>query len=196
MFDKVFSAFALVSLLPFLCVIAAAIRLTTKGPVLYRHMRVGKDGRLFPCLKFRTMVVDADRRLEAVISVDPIARQEWDERRKLDRDPRINAIGHFLRRSSLDELPQFWNVLIGDMSVVGPRPITVDEAYLYSKHLAVYTAVRPGITGMWQISGRSNTSYAERIRMDVAYIGNWSLLLDLKITLRTVRAVLSADGAR
>ncbi|MCR9127552.1 MAG: sugar transferase [Rhodobacteraceae bacterium] len=195
-YDKIVSAVALVSLLPFICVIALAIRLTSRGPVFYSHPRLGKDGKTFACLKFRTMVPDADARLQALIESDPEARAKWHEFRKLDPDPRITPLGAFLRRSSLDELPQFWNVLRGDMSIVGPRPISVDEADQYAEHLMTYFTVRPGITGVWQVSGRSNTSYAERVRMDVEYIKGWSFWLDLQLTARTFQAVLAAHGAR
>lgn len=195
-FDKVFAAAALVLSLPVLVVIACAIALTFRGPVLFRHTRIGLNGKPFFCLKFRTMVPDADARLQDLLNADQAARQEWEQEHKLRHDPRVTPLGRFLRRSSLDELPQFWNVLRGDMSIVGPRPITRDEAPKYAEQFAVYSSVRPGITGVWQVSGRSDTGFPERVSMDVEYVQNWSLWRDVVLAWRTLSVIVSAVGAR
>ena len=167
------------------------------GPVLFRHTRVGFGGRTFPCLKFRSMVTDAEKRLAKLLAEDPVAAEEWATRRKLPHDPRITRIGAFLRRTSLDELPQLLNVLRGEMSLVGPRPVVREELDLHYNPAAAaaYAETRPGITGLWQISGRSDTTYAERVTLDTRYAREWSLALDIKILLRTVPAVLKRRGA-
>jgi lipopolysaccharide/colanic/teichoic acid biosynthesis glycosyltransferase len=181
--------------LPAFLVIAALVRLDG-GPAFSAHERVGRGGRLFGCLKFRSMVADADRRLAALLERDPQARAEWEATRKLKSDPRITALGRFLRASSLDELPQILNVLAGHMSLVGPRPVQAAElAVFYGPAAEHYMAVRPGITGPWQVSGRNDTSYAQRVALDVAYARRPSLLGDLKILLRTPMAVLARRGA-
>ncbi len=167
-----------------------------RGPVFYAHERVGRGGRRFGCLKFRSMVPEADARLAALLAADPAARTEWAARRKLRRDPRVTWIGRFLRASSLDELPQLINVLRGEMSLVGPRPVLAAElAAHYGAAAEHYQSVRPGITGLWQVSGRSDTSYATRVALDVRYATNPSLLTDLRILLRTPAAVLLRRGA-
>jgi len=167
------------------------------GPVLFRHTRVGLRGRTFPCLKFRSMVTDADARLAKLLAEDPAAAAEWAARRKLPRDPRITRIGAFLRRTSLDELPQLLNVLRGQMSLVGPRPVVREELDRHYGPAAAsaYAQTRPGITGLWQISGRSDTTYAERVTLDTRYVREWSLGLDIKILLKTIPAVLMRRGA-
>jgi lipopolysaccharide/colanic/teichoic acid biosynthesis glycosyltransferase len=166
------------------------------GPVFYAHPRVGRGGRLFGCLKFRSMVVDSDRRLAALLESDATARAEWEATRKLKRDPRVTAIGRFLRATSLDELPQLINVIRGEMSLVGPRPVTEAELEQhYGAAAAHYATVRPGITGPWQISGRNDVSYASRVAMDVAYATSPSNWTDMKILLRTPTAVLARRGA-
>jgi lipopolysaccharide/colanic/teichoic acid biosynthesis glycosyltransferase len=181
--------------LPVFLLIAALVRLDG-GPAFYAHERVGRGGRLFGCLKFRSMVADADRRLAALLESDPQARAEWEATRKLKSDPRITAFGRFLRASSLDELPQILNVLAGQMSLVGPRPVQAAElAVFYGPAAQHYMAVRPGITGPWQVSGRNDTSYAQRVALDVAYARQPSLLNDVKILLRTPMAVLARRGA-
>lgn len=195
-FDKVFAAAALLFFAPFLVVIAAVILLTDGRPIFYGHRRVGLDGRSFRCLKFRTMVKDADARLQEVLRTDPVARAEWKATRKLSNDPRVNCVGAFLRKTSLDELPQFWNVLRGEMSVVGPRPVVIDEAIFYKEHFADYMSVLPGITGAWQVSGRSDTTYDERVAMDVDYVRNRSFTGDALIVVQTVGVMLSQRGAR
>lgn len=173
-----------------------AVILTTGSPAIYKHTRIGRHGRNFPCLKFRSMVVDSEKVLANLLANDPLARQEWEESHKLRNDPRITRFGHFIRKTSLDELPQFWNVLRGDMSLVGPRPVVrkeLDERY--GVHSPVYESVRPGITGLWQVSGRSNLSYAERISLDTQYVNNWTLAKDLKILFRTIAVVLRGSGS-
>ena len=176
--------------------IAFAIRLVSGGPAIYRHRRVGRDGTGFDCLKFRTMVLDADAALAAHLARSPDARAEWEAGRKLRDDPRIlGRLGRVLRQTSLDELPQLFNVLAGHMSLVGPRPVMHDELACYGRDLRWYLAVRPGVTGPWQVGGRSDTTYAERVGLDVDYARNPSLLRDLAILLRTARLVFSGRGA-
>ncbi|WP_237216611.1 sugar transferase [Falsiroseomonas oryziterrae] len=181
--------------LPAFLIIAALVRMDG-GRVFYAHERIGRGGRAFGCLKFRSMVADADKRLAALLERDPAARAEWDSTRKLKNDPRVTWVGRFLRASSLDELPQLINVLRGDMSLVGPRPVQASElAAYYGPAAQHYMTVRPGITGPWQISGRSDTSYAQRVALDVAYVTRPSLLNDIRILLRTPMAVLARRGA-
>ena len=187
---------ALLFLLPLLLVIAALVRLDSPGPALFRQNRLGQNGVLFSCLKFRSMAGDAEQRLDALLQRDPQALAEWTLHRKLSADPRITRLGAFLRRSSLDELPQLINVLRGDMSLVGPRPIVLDEIGHYGRRLAIYCRVRPGISGLWQVSGRSDTSYRRRVACDVLYVRRKSLRLDLQIVLATIPAVLLSRGAR
>ncbi len=187
-------AIGLVSL-PFLIFTAIAIALTSAGPVFFKQVRIGKGNRLFVALKFRTMFVDAADRLEHHLEADPALREQWENVHKLKNDPRVTAIGQFLRRFSLDELPQLWNVLKGDMSLIGPRPIVVSEIERYGLDYAAYEAVRPGLTGLWQVSGRNDTTYEERVAFDVFYVRHWSLKLDASIVFRTLRAVLSGVGA-
>ena len=193
-FDVIAAALLLVLLSPLLLALALYVR-ADGGPVFYAHPRIGRGGRRFRCLKFRTMVPDADRRLRELLAADPAAAAEWAATQKLTADPRIVGIGALLRRTSLDELPQLLNVLAGDMSLVGPRPIVEAEIGRYADDIAAYYAVRPGMTGLWQVSGRSRTSYAHRVRLDVAYVRNWSLPADVSILLRTIPAVLSRRGA-
>jgi lipopolysaccharide/colanic/teichoic acid biosynthesis glycosyltransferase len=166
------------------------------GRVLYSQPRVGASGRSFPCLKFRSMVRDADERLQHMLDNDPGAREEWTRYQKLTDDPRVTWVGKLLRAYSLDELPQFINVLRGEMSVVGPRPIMVDQIELYGDQFATYCAVRPGITGLWQVNGRNERTFAERVRLDSEYVKNWSVAGDLKIMLLTLPAVIASRGAK
>lgn len=166
------------------------------GPVFYRHKRVGRDGKPFGCLKFRTMILGAEACLGEYLSYHPEQRQEWERDQKLAFDPRVTAIGNVLRRLSLDELPQLVNVLVGEMSLVGPRPVTDGKLRHYGPAIAAYLAVRPGLTGPWQVSGRNDVSYATRVAMDEAYVRNFSLWSDLVILLRTPGVVLSKKGAR
>jgi undecaprenyl-phosphate galactose phosphotransferase len=186
---------SLVFLMP-LAIISLLIRLSSRGPAIYRQSRIGKNGVPFLCYKFRTMYYDADKRLQSILDADPKARQEWEEYRKLKDDPRITPIGQFLRRTSLDELPQILNILKGEMSLVGPRPVTQEEIEKYYKDSAeLCFSVRPGITGLWQVSGRSNTSFEYRISLDSWYVRNWNLWLDIVILIRTVNVVLKREGA-
>lgn len=191
--DFAIAATSLVMLIPLMLIIAALIKLTMGGPVLYYQLRVGHNGRRFRCYKFRSMLPDADRRLAELIARDPSAAAEWAETRKLKNDPRVTRFGLILRKSSLDELPQFYNVLIGDMSCIGPRPIVAEEIARYGRYARDYFSVRPGITGLWQVSGRSSLSYSHRIALDRFYVRRWSPLLDLWIAVRTLRAVTSTD---
>lgn len=195
-FDKLFSSLALLATLPLMIIIAIILFATNGGPIFFSHSRMGKDGKAFNCLKFRTMAADSQTQLQNILTFDPIAREEWRTHHKFTRDPRVTAFGRFLRRTSLDELPQFWNVLRGDMSIVGPRPISADETRAYGEHFVTYITVRPGITGVWQTSGRSNTSFSQRVVMDVDYIKNWSLRRDINLTWQTLGVIVVADGAR
>lgn len=194
-FDKLFAAFALFTLAPVIAAIAIAIRIGDPGPVFYKHKRIGQNGKLFDCVKFRSMRVDSAAVLARLLESDPAARAEWARDQKLRDDPRIHPVGQFLRKTSLDELPQFWNVLKGDMSIVGPRPIIEDEVKRYGVHFAEYCAVRPGITGAWQVGGRNLTSYTHRVALDVDYVRNATLLDDFRIVLRTVAVVVTQKGA-
>jgi len=193
--DIIGAGLGLVVLSPFFLVVALLVR-ADGGPAFFAHQRVGRGGKLFGCLKFRSMVIDSQARLEALLASDPAARAEWEATRKLKNDPRITRIGRFLRSTSLDELPQLINVLRGEMSLVGPRPVQEAEIdRYYGASAAHYMAVRPGITGLWQVSGRSETSYESRVALDVSYVSRPSMLADLSILLRTPVAVLSRRGA-
>ncbi len=194
LFDQAVALLLLVLLAPLLLVIAALVR-ADGGPALYGHRRLGENGRHFPCLKFRSMVTDGDAVLQALLDSDAGARAEWAATQKLRNDPRVTAIGRILRKTSLDELPQLLNVLRREMSLVGPRPIVDAEVERYGHDISFYYETRPGITGLWQVSGRSNTSYEERVRMDVWYVRNWSLWHDFSILIKTIPAVLAKDGA-
>lgn len=181
--------------LPLMAVIAIAIHFQDGGPVLFRHRRVGFHGKGFDCLKFRTMSVGAEDRLAELLAGDPIARAEWESAFKLRNDPRVTPIGRFLRRSSLDELPQLFNLMRGEMSLVGPRPIVEAEIPKYGWRYRHYCAVKPGITGVWQVNGRSNTSYRSRVAMDCLYARRKSTLLDLWVIASTIPAVFVKRGA-
>ena len=181
--------------LPAIVLIALAIRLNGPGPVLFAQTRVGAGGRRFACLKFRTMVVDADVQLRLLLERDPAARAEWQRAQKLRHDPRVSAVGRILRRTSLDELPQLINVLTGDMSLVGPRPIVEAEIARYGRHFAAYCRVRPGLTGLWQVRRDADTSYRRRVAYDVAYARARSPGLYLAILARTLPVVLVGRGA-
>lgn len=200
-FDILFASLVLLCGLPLLAVIVIAIRLSSPGSIFYGQERVGRRGRPFNAWKFRTMHENADAVLESYLASDPALRAEWETSHKLRNDPRITPIGRFLRKTSLDELPQLWNVLKGEMAVVGPRPIvnsaTYDRTYVvdYPHEYAVYTTVRPGLTGLWQVTCRNNGVYEMRIFWDMYYIRNWSLWFDAYIVLRTIRTVLLGEGA-
>lgn len=189
-FDICFAGLAILSLLVPMLIIALLIRLGSKGPVLFTHQRVGLDGSLFPCLKFRTMVVDADQRLAELLQRDSDAAAEFAQTRKLRKDPRIiPLVGSTLRKLSLDELPQFFNVLMGQMSVVGPRPVTPDEISEHYGWSHPYTKARPGITGLWQVSGRNDLGYDERMSLDAKYVRTLSFGLDMAIIFKTAAVV-------
>lgn len=194
MFDLAVALTALVVLLPLLALVASLVKTSSPGPVLFRHERLGRGGRLFTCLKFRTMVPDAEHALEELFEERPELRAYFEEHYKLPADPRVTRVGRWLRKTSLDELPQLWNVLRGEMSVVGPRPIVTDELSRYGVWQRTLLSVRPGLTGLWQVTGRSDLDYAERVALDVAYIRERSLWGDVKIVLRTVRVVLAVGN--
>ena len=181
---------------PVIVLIALLIWQYDGAPLLFSHYRVGKDGKLFRCLKFRSMRVDADKVLADLLRNDPMVRAEWKRDQKLLNDPRITPIGKFLRNTSLDELPQLLNVLRGEMHLVGPRPITLGELCRYGNIRWHYMSVPPGLTGLWQVSGRNNTSYAERVAFDRQYVESRSALVDAAILCKTVRVVLLREGAR
>jgi lipopolysaccharide/colanic/teichoic acid biosynthesis glycosyltransferase len=189
------SCAAIIALLPFWLLIAMAIKITSRGPIMFGHKRCGRDGRTFRVWKFRTMVFNAEQVLQEYLDRNPEAMQEWKNDFKLRKDPRITVLGRFLRRYSLDEIPQLLNVLTGTMSLVGPRPIVQMEVERYAEAYDMYTRVKPGITGLWQVSGRSDTTYAERIQFDLFYIRNWSIRLDLSIIWKTFYIVFAARGS-
>lgn len=186
---------ALAALLPLIAFIAIAVRLSSKGPVFYAHQRIGRAGRLFKAWKFRSMVANADRVLDDYLEQHPELRDEWEKDQKLKSDPRVTWIGRIIRKTSLDELPQLWNVVMGEMSLVGPRPIVESEIEKYGDTFRDYLRVAPGITGLWQISGRNNTTYGERLAYDEFYVSHWSPWMDLYILFRTVKTVLFCEGA-
>jgi exopolysaccharide production protein ExoY len=193
--DIVLAISGIVLLAPLLIICFVVTIVASPGPALFRHKRVGFNGKLFDCLKFRTMVTDAPERLRQLLESDPLAAAEWMANQKLRYDPRVTAIGALLRKSSLDELPQLFNVLRGDMSIVGPRPVTEEELTKYSGAVNTYLACRPGITGLWQVSGRSTTTYNKRVACDTFYARKWSMTLDAKIVLVTIPALLLSDDA-
>ncbi|MDR2484396.1 MAG: undecaprenyl-phosphate galactose phosphotransferase WbaP [Treponema sp.] len=183
------------ALSPILLIIALLVKITSPGPVLYGHTRLGLHGKRFKAYKFRSMVIDADARLKALLASDPRIKAEWEANHKIKQDPRITKLGKFLRRTSLDEFPQLINILKGEMSLVGPRPIVDDEAARYGKDFNRIFSVRPGLSGLWQVSGRSDTDYNERVSFDTYYLQSWSVWLDLWVLYKTVGAVLKGKGA-
>lgn len=187
------ASLTLVLISPLMIMAAIAVRVTMGAPVFYKHARIGRDGRPFSCLKFRTMVNNAPEVLEAHLAANPAAAAEWNGSRKLMDDPRITWLGHLFRRSSIDELPQIFNVLRGDMSCVGPRPIVPEELEAYGPHAKDYLSVRPGLTGIWQVSGRNTLSYASRVKLDALYVRRRSLLLDLVLLVKTIPALMKFD---
>jgi lipopolysaccharide/colanic/teichoic acid biosynthesis glycosyltransferase len=195
LFDTVLAVALLLFVAPLMLVIAALVAAQDGGSPIFAHLRVGRGGRPFPCLKFRSMVRDADQQLAALLAADPRARAEWARDHKLRDDPRVTRLGRVLRPLGLDELPQLFNVLRGEMSMVGPRPIVEAEAVRYGRHFARYCAVRPGITGLWQVSGRNDVSYRRRVVMDVAYARSKSVWTDAAILVATVPAVLTRRGS-
>jgi len=194
-FDVIIASITLIVFLPLFACVVLLLKLTDPGPVIFRHIRVGQGGRRFACFKFRSMVLDSDKVLKALLESDPAARKEWDRTQKLANDPRITPLGKFLRQSSLDELPQLINVIRGDMSLVGPRPIVPSELTRYGDKLSLYLQARPGITGIWQVSGRNDCGYDRRIEMDANYVRNWRFSTDFVILLRTLGAVLAQRGS-
>lgn len=195
-FDIAFSIIAILSTLPFFVILPIIIMIVSPGPVFYAHTRIGYGGKPFPCLKFRTMVPDADQMLKTYLSAHPEAQAEWDQHRKLKHDPRIiPLVGNLMRRLSLDELPQFFNVLRGEMSVVGPRPLTVDEVNDYGEAARRYKAARPGITGLWQVSGRSEISFRDRIELDCRYVATCNMASDVRLIAKTISVLLNGRGA-
>ncbi len=182
-------------ILPFVILIALAIKLDSKGPVFFGHTRIGYGGKKFKAWKFRSMVQNADQVLKDYLAKHPELQDEWDRTQKLKNDPRVGKVGALIRKTSLDELPQVWNVLWGQMSLVGPRPIVDDEIKRYGAQFELYKKVYPGITGLWQVSGRSDTTYGQRVELDTYYVRNWSLWLDIYILIKTVRVVLMGSGA-
>ncbi len=194
--NQLLALLLLLLLAPLMAAVAFLIWRRDGAPVLFAHYRVGHDGKMFRCLKFRSMLRDSEAALAALLARSPEAREEWQRDQKLLHDPRVTAIGRFLRRTSLDELPQLFNVLRGEMSLVGPRPITVGELTRYGRARWHYLSVRPGITGLWQVSGRNNTTYEERVALDRQYVERRSAWLDARILLKTVVVVLSRHGAR
>jgi len=194
-FDLVFSLIVLFITWPLFIVIALLIKLDSRGPVFYVQVRAGKNGKPIKILKFRTMYLDAEERLKTLLKENSKARQEWEKYRKLKKDPRITRIGRILRKFSLDELPQFINVLKGDMSVVGPRPYQMDEVEKMGDYREIILSVNPGITGLWQIAGRSDLTFEEKLKIESWYVLNWNLWMDMFIIARTIPAVLSGKGA-
>ena len=194
-FDLVATVVGGLLILPILLILAILVGIDNKGRIIFAHQRVGRKGKLFPCYKFQSMVPDAQERLEEYLAKNPEACKEWEESFKLTNDPRVTKLGAFLRKTSLDELPQLWNVLMGDMSLVGPRPIVTKEIERYGDYIREYYMVPPGITGMWQVNGRSDTTYEERVAMDTWYVRNWSVWIDLVYLFKTVKTVFTGKGA-
>jgi Undecaprenyl-phosphate galactose phosphotransferase WbaP len=193
--DLVLTCVAMPILLPVLLLLAVLVKLTSPGPVFFSHRRICKNGAFFSMWKFRTMCVNSSEVLERYLAAHPEARAEWNQTHKLQDDPRVTRIGRVMRRLSLDELPQIWNVITGRMSLVGPRPIVAAEVEKYADCFQCYTRVKPGVTGLWQVSGRSTLSYQERVKLDCDYVARWSLLRDLKILALTIKSVVNQEGA-
>lgn len=195
-FDILFSLAALLIGVPLFLIISLAIFLSSRGKVFYSHERIGRGGKPFKCYKFRSMYPDADARIHKLLEEHPHFKEEWQKTRKLKNDPRVMPVGNFLRKTSLDELPQFWNVLKGDLSIVGPRPVVYDEVVHYLGEKATkILSIRPGLTCLWQVSGRNDTSYNKRVELDLEYVETRSLLLDLKLILKTIPSMISSKGA-
>jgi lipopolysaccharide/colanic/teichoic acid biosynthesis glycosyltransferase len=192
---RVFDILALGVLFAPLMLVIIVMLHSEGGPVIYRHRRVGRDGMMFECLKFRSMVPNAERVLREILERQPQLKAEWLRDHKLKHDPRITVLGRFLRRTSLDELPQLWNVIRGEMSLVGPRPVVREELMRYGRCLPVYLSAKPGITGLWQVTGRNDTDYRRRVALDVYYVRKQNFLLDLYILLKTTGVVLGGGGA-
>jgi Undecaprenyl-phosphate galactose phosphotransferase WbaP len=193
--DVAFSIALILVLLPFLASISLLVVLDSGFPVFYSQDRLGRGGHTFRIWKFRTMVHDSAQVLEEYLASSPDVWGEWAQSHKLRNDPRITRIGRWLRKTSLDELPQLWNVIRGDMSLVGPRPIVTSEVAKYDKHFAIYVKTSPGMTGLWQVSGRNHTTYEERVALDAYYIRNWSVWMDIYLLAKTLAVVLTGHGA-
>ena len=193
--NKVLALLGLLFVLPLMIAVALAIWVQDRGPVLFAHRRVGRGGKPFYCLKFRSMALDSEARLAELLATDPVARTEWEADHKLRNDPRVTPLGVFLRKTSLDELPQLFNVLRGEMNLVGPRPIVEAEIVKYGPRFRHYCAVKPGITGLWQVSGRNDVSYRARVAMDTLYARRHSAKLDAWVILATIPAVLARKGS-
>lgn len=196
LFDVVLALVGLIHGMPFFVIVAVAVRISSPGPIFFRHERIGFNGVPFKCTKFRTMRVDASEQLAAHLKADPEARAEFAEFQKLKKDPRIIPfVGAFLRKSSLDELPQLYDVLVGNMSLVGPRPVTQEEVTLYGDARRLYASTRPGITGLWQVSGRNDLTFDQRVGIDRNYVRKWTFWGDLKIIVKTFKVLITRDGA-
>lgn len=193
--DRLLASIIFILSIPFFAVVPILIKLTSRGPIFYRAKRLGKKGRTIYVWKFRSMYADAEKRLDALLASDPSLKAEFEKGFKLKNDPRVTPLGKFLRKTSIDELPQLFNVFRGEMALVGPRPIVEKEIPYYGKAYEIFSSVKPGITGLWQTSGRSDCDYAERVALDVHYILNWSPWMDLWIVFRTVVAVLRMKGS-
>lgn len=194
-FDIVCALSAIILLAPLLCLLALLVKSSDGGSVFYAHKRIGRHGLLFGCLKFRTMAENGDELLKQHLADCPESRLEWQKTRKLKDDPRVTRVGRVLRKLSLDELPQLFNILLGDMSVVGPRPVVQSELDLYGNAAAHYLQSRPGLTGLWQVSGRNDVSYQQRIEFDRHYVENWSFYTDIKIIAMTIPVVCTSRGS-
>jgi undecaprenyl-phosphate galactose phosphotransferase len=193
-FDFIVSLFLLVVLSPVFLILGVLISRDGGAPI-YGHERVGQDGKKFKCLKFRSMVRNSQKVLQDLLENDPAAREEWEKDFKLKNDPRITSLGDFIRKTSLDELPQLFNVLIGQMSLVGPRPIVEEELARYKENVDYYLLAKPGMTGLWQVSGRNDVDYDKRVYFDAWYVKNWSLWNDIAILFKTVKVVFVRSGA-
>ncbi len=189
-FDLLFSLLFLISFLPLFLIISLLIKLSSRGPIFFLQKRIGKNNKPFKCIKFRTMYPEAKDILENLLMKDALIKKEFEETHKIKNDPRITTIGKLLRKTSLDEIPQFINVLRGEMSIIGPRPIVKAEKKKYGKNLKKVLQIKPGITGLWQVSGRNNLTYKRRVMLDINYVKNYNLIMDLRILLRTFGVVL------
>ena len=190
LFDKLFSLFVLIAFVPLFLIIALLIKLSSRGPIFFLQERVGKNNVPFKCIKFRTMYPEAKDILQNLLNKDEKIKKEFEETHKIKNDPRITTIGKLLRKTSLDELPQFFNVLRNEMSIVGPRPIVKAEKKKYGKNLNKVLSIKPGITGLWQVSGRNNLTYKKRVMLDINYVKNYNLLMDIRILIRTFGVIL------
>ena len=197
LFDIICGLVGIILLVPLIIIIKLIYIITgDKGSIFYRQKRLGKNGKIIRIFKFRTMVINAEEILQDWLKNNPDKREEYLRDRKIENDPRITKIGNFLRKASLDEFPQFINVIVGDMSLIGPRPVVPDEVLIYKENQDKFLSVRPGLTGYWASNGRSNISYEERMKMELYYVDNCSILLDLKIIIDTIFAVIKKDGAK